>query len=276
VKEVPHPNSDAYLLARIPAEMAAALGCSEEERSGKPKGVYYVSASTIRGKEGTASTLAVVWKKVGDSWMVHSFSPVDEAKATLAAGKSENAQKAAAAVPVTWVEGDKELVESATAYLSTWIVDKNYTKSLSYMLPESFGCVDKNFDDPVAPTAAARKRAFRSGMQRLAEAAHSSKEFADSIRAPAVIRPNRRVVKHEHQDRFLLLSIADQAEPFLKCGERLVASEVEAEIGSNVTYGRLYASAFQMNVGGSPGAVFFMWKKTPQGWRIFYWQVEMP
>lgn len=284
LKPVRHRYEKEFLLVEVPDDLAEAFDCSHRQaqvRATKAKrdyGKHFGSAVRLRGQNGQALEMLFVWAKEGDYWRIVSYEVVEQARA--GGGFQLTRARAAVAeapVDVIQVEGDPEFIRAATAFAEQWFVRNNYESALAYLLSEAHACTAQVSEGvPRNETLEAQRQRLLNGMRQAADAMGKQRDLAAAVQAPTPVIPKLRVVRHPREAALLLMSVPDQLASLVHCGEQPKLVELRKQLGDQATYGQVYASAFQLRVSGTPAVFYALWHRADGGWRIFFWDVEVP
>jgi hypothetical protein len=265
---VGHRFAQAFLLARMPADLAAAYDCANRANDdGRPtltQREFYASAFRLRIPGGPAPVLVLIWAREPGGFRVVAFDVEEAAEPTvpLRVARVETAEPRARRVA-----GPASLVEAVTRFHRAWFVDADIDRALSFFDEPAYACLTP-FADGLVTADRASMRAMLEGV-RGTKAARST--LRDAIRTIEPSQLDLAVIDHPQQGAFTLLPVPDRFGDGAVCGQEMPDRASLASQGTPVASGLRYVSYFQLNRPGDPAFLWMLWSSTGGSWTIRYW-----
>jgi hypothetical protein len=210
LKPINQPHKSEFALYDVREDLAEEFDCvnqldstsiSPKAAKSKAFGKYFGAIFEIQGTDQKGNVVASLWRKENEYWKLISYKidpQLDRASVPNAATEP---------VPVSsieFVDGDRELVKTASDFLTLWLVKKDFDKALQYIASECLPCVNLYRPDDVeeAKGEAQQRERLKSGLIRVA-GTETVKRLEDAITAPEVYHPDIKVVKHRDSDAFV-------------------------------------------------------------------------
>jgi len=266
-----------FVLYDVPDDIALQYLCSAQdqlEASKKSKdphgyGKYFASVLRLRTDETHGDTMAVLWAKEGKYWKIVSYHVDPDPKA---APQIDLPPVETVALPR--VAGNAAFIAENQAFLKAWLIDDDFDQAMKRFAPEAFDCVKLYASEEGEPTITleeSRKR-LRAGMERIAEFAHKAPSLNDVFEGIDPSHPDLKIVIHDHEKAFTLVSVPDHMADEVDCDTSLttiVWTEPETKV-----YGNYYATAFFLDLlGNDPAVLYLLWARRDRNWRIISYHV---
>lgn len=274
LKPVAKAAGRPYYLASAPQGWAEAFDCDGDPANNLGRGDVYVTGVSFPATSGGRVEYAMAWQKQGKLWRIVALYLLNADTRQRALRASTEAKPTEA--KVVPVDGDPEFIEAATGFAEAWWVRRDPKETVSYLLPEAFGCLAPHAERSVPASPQARRRMLEDGIRNSVRDFNPAPRLEDALHAPPPAQDGVRVVRHTHDSALLLISVADQLAPVFQCGHKLSNAELKLKPGVERTYGNVYVSAFSAKTSGDPAVFYAAWRKSPSGWKIAFWQVETP
>jgi hypothetical protein len=269
----PHRAGAAFLLARVPQDLAAAYDCAN--RTGAEpslvQGEYFASAFRLRVPGGPAPVLVLLWTREPGGFRIVAMGVEEAGEPTLPI-RGTSRPASASALRARRVSGPAPLVEAATAFHRAWLLDRNTDRALTYIDEASFGCLLAESDSALGANRESMRRMLEAVGARVA----STSTLTAAIRTVEPAEPGANVVDHPEQRAFTIVPVGSAFAERAVCGSELPAPSPNRTAGEAEGLGRAFVSYFQLNLPGDPAFLLMLWTQRGSDWRIPYWTVVAP
>ena len=273
-RAVEQPYHQQFVLYKIAESLALEFQCGNRglaadeipEGSDSRFGKYFGAVLHLQAEEVRGETFALLWEKQEGAWKLISYevepgedqAGVPDLRTPIAAGAALR------------VSGDEKLIEAAKGFLMAWFVDRDIDKSMSFISPQAYSCVNLFLGEGETPRATAEEKEerLRLGLQRTLDEIGTPESLDEAIRAIAPTNPDIAVVTHPDEDEFSLLSMPNYLAAGYGCDFRAAGGEPLPR-PEKPSYGDYYAQAFSINmVAGEPAALGLLWGREGGSWKI--------
>ena len=264
-----------FTMFAVPTELATTQDCSgsppvDAMKKTKFKyGEYFGAAFGLHEGELNQGTLYLLWTKHHKYWQIASVQYVETGGPGLSS--STTPEPPEENVELRTVVGDKEANESMRSFLTAWLLKGDFKAAVSFVSPAAYAC----FDEPLDP--AKGRQAFVTGLAQVREVLGRRTALANYLEPfiPNDLTP--RLVTHPDQKAYAILSPSRRAAESLLCTDRdHLDRPAEVQLGEQ-DYGDYYVTAFRMKVqDGEPAALYTLWAREKDAWKIVAWQLIAP
>lgn len=280
---VDQPFHPQFVLYDIPEDIAIDFQCgrenepeaeAEQTESGR-YGKYFGAVFYLKTPVGDGGKVMLSWAKQDKFWKIVSF-------------RLEESVREAAALPdmrppvtesvAERVEGDPDFISANISLLEIWLVNHNYDKALNMFASDCNRCVSLYLpegEEKPANDIQARTR-LRTGLERMGSIFKKADRPRDIVEPVEPANPALKVITHEYEDVFTLISIPDHIGRGATCSQRLQVGQKWEEPPTN-TYGNYMGTLFKLKLLGDEPAVFLLlWKKEKDNWNVIAYHVISP
>jgi len=289
-KLIPQPYESEFMLYDVREDLAERMKCinqvdpsnlTEKAANSKSFGKYVASVFKFKRAGQQTETVAALWAKQNGYWKLISYDIEPEFEKYRVPDTTSADEAASTATPApAYVEGDKDLIRSATDFLNKWFVLGQPAEAFQYLSPRAFPCANLYRDDdtpaPSGPDEAGKL--IKAGMQKLVTIVGPVQKLDKAIHAPAVYHPDVRLVKHSNSSAFVLASVPDHMASAAGCqgrnpGEELYVQEPTA----GKVYGNFYAAGFRLRKTiGDSSVLWTVWAKENSQWKVVSYFIMTP
>jgi len=273
-RAVEQPYHQQFVLYDIAESLALEFQCgnrglaADEMPDGSDTrfGKYFGAVLHLQAQEVRGETLALLWEKQKGAWKLISFEiePGEDQ-----AGVPDMRTPVAAGTAVR-VSGDENLIEAAKGFLTAWFVDRDIDKSMSFISPQAYSCVNLFLreGETARATAEEKEDLLRRGLQRTLDEIGTPESLGEAIRALEPTNHDIALVTHPDEDTFSILSLPNYLAAGYGCEYR-VKGGGPLPRPENPQYGDNYAIAFHINmVTGEPAGVGLLWTREGGSWKL--------
>jgi len=140
-------------------------------------------------------------------------------------------------------------------------------RCVSLYLPEG--------EEKPATDEQARAR-LRVGLERMGAIFKAAEQPRDVVEPVEPAHPDVKVITHENEDVFTLISIPDYMGEGADCSQRLQTGHRWGEPDAKV-YGNYMGTLFELKLLGDEPAVFFLlWRRAVSDWKVIAYHVLTP
>jgi hypothetical protein len=273
---VEHPSQERYTLVHVPRELASVLTCGAmghpEDAHLLPVGDYYGTFFEIKESNNQFLDVFQLWGKEEEYWKLLSYHIALESRDEIYD-----------LIPDRWeipasnlerISGDPSLLESADRFFQSWIQDGNYDQALTFMSEDCYHC-PQHYDFKGKPEQISLDEAhgiIEKKLKMIRDGLDVGSSLQQAIRRVEPWNPSLKVISHDQEEAYTLVSVPDGfAEPLL-CENRHRAHEMER----SEEHGSYMASLFQTNVRSDhPAAMILLWSKDEDSnWKIVSYHIE--
>ena len=284
LKPIEQPHRSEFLLYDVREDLAEEFKCanrldsaeiSPKAAKSKDFGKYVGALFRIQAKDRTGNIVATLWRKDSGYWKLISYQ-IDP---QLDRSRIPDAGVERAAVPsLEFVDGDKDMIKAASDFLTLWLVKKDSDKALRYVAPECLPCVNlyRSDDTPAASGDDEARELLRRGMAKAA-AAVAARSLDDAIVAPQPHHPDLKLVKHRHDNAFVIASIPEYMGDAAGCEHRNSDGNPDFRPGAATGYGKYYACGFSLKESeADPAVLWIVWSKIHGSWKAVSYVLLTP
>jgi hypothetical protein len=289
-KEIKQPYGAEFVLYDVREDLAEQMKClnridpsniSAKAVSSKAFGKYVGAVFKFNVTGVQTETVAVLWAKQNGYWKIISYDLEPEfQRYRVPDTTSPAAIAAAAAPPMTYVAGDKDLTQKAGDFFNKWFVQDKPAEAFQYLSTRAYPCVNLYRDDdtPAAGTSAEQGKLIQTGMERVSTLVGPIKKLEEGIVSPNVSHPDVRLVKHPQSKAFVIASVPDHMAAAAGCQERKPGEDLYfQEPGTGKVYGNYYATGFRLlKTVGDPSVLWTVWAKDAGEWKIVSYFLMTP
>ena len=283
LRVIEQPYHRQFVLYDVPEDLALKFQCGREDDpealamkdAGQNYGKYFGSVFRLTTPKGEGGTMTLLWAKEGKFWKILSYEVSDEIREAAALPDLRPA------VPTTVAErvaGDPGFVAANKRLLETWLVDHDYDTALSMFSSECNRCVGLYLpDEEEKPATDEEARArLRVGLERMGALFKAAERPRDIVEPVEPAHPDVKVITHEEEDVFTLISAPDYMGEGAGCSQRLEAGQKWDESETKV-YGNYMGTLFELKlVGGEPAVFLLVWKKEGGDWKVIAYHILTP
>jgi hypothetical protein len=289
-KVISQPYESEFVLYDVREDLAEQMKClnridpanlSPKAVNSKSFGKYVGSVFKFKLTGIETESVAVLWAKDNGYWKIISYDLEPEyERYRVPDTTSDAAVAAAAAPPVVYVAGDKDLTKKAGDFLNKWFVLGQPEEAFKYLSPSAYACVNLYLDDdtpaPRSPEEAGKL--VQTGMQKLVTTIGPVKKLEQAIAAPNVSHPDVKLVKHSDPKAYAIASVPDHMAAAAGCTERKPGEDLYfKEPGTGKVYGNYYAVGFRIaKTVGDPSVLWTVWTKDSGQWKIVSYFLMTP
>jgi len=269
----PHRRGAAFLLARVPPDLAAAYDCANRGEGSSPTlsfTEYYASALRLRVPGGPAPALVLLWAREASGFRIVGVDVEEANEPTVPIGGPHGSIVALSRA--RRVPGPSSLIEAATTFHRAWFLDRDVDRALSYFDEASFGCLPDVSDGAMRGD----RDSMRTMLGEVSARAASRAALASAIRTVEPTQPGVEVVDHAGQQAFTVVPVSDPFVDAVTCGAELPVPAGAGPASGATRGNRGFVSYFQLNLPGDPAFIWMLWKPGADGWRVSYWTIVTP
>jgi len=273
---VAQPHHAQFVLYEIPEDIALSRDCAGRSladtsgteisgNSGKHFGVLFY----LRGAGFVGEPVMLLWAKEGSYWKIVSYEvepePTEMPFPIVYRGDDFTIDR---------VEGDPGFIEQNNEFLTAWLLEDRFDEAMGIFSPRCFSCVNLYPREDRSQTRSDQDAAgiLRRGLEQIARGVNKSR-LADSIEGVDPTHRDIRIIGHQREDAYTLLSMPDHIAGAFDCSR----FGTQAEDPDSGTYGNHYATAFRFRArSGAPAALLLIWGKEEGEWRIIACHVVTP
>jgi len=169
--------------------------------------------------------------------------------------------------PLPVVDGDNDIIRSASDFLKLLLVKKDVDSALRYLTPECLECA-KLYRSEDSPAPAVAPELLKSAMARIAASVGSVKHLEEAIVPAQPHHQDMKLVKHPDDKAFVIASIPEYMGDAAKCDRRDADGDPIFSQAPATGYGKYYASGFSLNEGKNhPAILWIVWAKVDGSWK---------
>jgi hypothetical protein len=280
---VEQPFHRQFVLYDVPEDIALDFQCGREddpevlarEQVSETYGKYFGSVFYLKTPKGEGGQVALLWAKQGKFWKIISYEVEEQIRE---AANLPDLRPPVAPVVAERVAGDPDFIAANRRLLETWLVNHDYDAALNMFSPECNRCVSLYLPDGEEKPAndeQARAR-LRVGLERTANLFKQAEKPRDIVEPVEPAHPDVKVITHEYEDVFTLISVPDYMGEGADCSQRLEAGQKWDE-SVNKVYGNYMGTLFELKLLGEESAVLLLaWRRDGDEWRVFAYHVLTP
>jgi PHD/YefM family antitoxin component YafN of YafNO toxin-antitoxin module len=274
-----------FVIYGVPEHVAALYECRNTIRVGdrpehRPTEVrgfkYFATTFSLNdpGNSGRVETLGMLWTKEEGYWKVVSYEV--EPSRYDASATMPNVGPASEMPELPREAGDPELIAATKDFFGSWFLKKNYSEALEHVSRRCYLCTDLDTTDTSQATPESRLRRLREGFQQVGEYVGPASRLEDVMEGVEPAHVDARVVTHQNEDAYSLMSVSDWLGDELDC-KRRVDGIFSAPDERAQRFGKYYLSAFRIKtVAGETTPFILAWAKEDDEWRIVSYKLELP
>ena len=282
LRVIEQPNHRQFVLFEVPEDIALDFMCGQESvpevaREGAPDkyGKYFGSSFYLKTPQGEGGQVVLLWEKRGKFWKIVSYETEERIRQ---AANLPDLRPELAAVVAERIAGDPVFVAANKNLLETWLVNHDYDAALTAFSTETNRCVSLYLPEgEEAPSTdrAARAR-LRVGLENLGTIFKGAERPRDIVEPVEPAHPDVKVMTHEFEDVFTLISVPDYMGEGADCSQRIQQGQEWDESETKV-YGNYMGTVFELKLVGDDAAVLLLvWKKEATDWKVIAYHVLTP
>ena len=172
------------------------------------------------------------------------------------------------------------MIRAAAAFHDAWYVRKDGEAAFKHLSPRCYPCynVFRPDEQPAAASSAEAGQLIGQRMKLLGEWAGAGSRIEDLLAAVEPHHHDLKIVKHDRQAAFAIVSLPDSMASHLDCAKlrRGESLPVETSAGPK-NYGAHYATGFRLKRSGPDAAVLWaLWGKEAAAWKVISYAVVAP
>jgi hypothetical protein len=286
LKPVKNHNPALFSLYEVPEELGTAADCAGGMEAAAAKltkatklkyGEFYLAGFRLATAEVQGATLYLLWTKEAKNWKAVAIKR-EPAEAPPMALPDLRPEEPPAAKPAM-LPGDPVMVNAATDFFTSWLTAKNVAKSLEFVSPSLYPCLNHYREEGAAPIESpeAGMQYLRERMTATAARFSGAAKLEDILQPVDPVQPQIGVVAHPHMKAFAIFSVPDHIGRTLTCGSEPKKGQKAAEPAGGPKYGNYYATCFQFRVeGGQPATPLLLWTRQDGLWKIVWLYIDVP
>ena len=266
---------NVFTAVSLPSNAAEQDGCSEGAlpapaiASKEKYGQYFGSVFRLHHGELNEGTLYFLWARQYKHWQILSLRYIDGDDRTSSWFAEAPAPEETRQLPN--VPGDREANLAIRDFLESWLVKGDFKTAMAFVSSASYAC----FDKPL--TGAEGEKTFLSGLIKIRKVVGPRAKLSDYLEPFVPDDPTLRLVIHPDENAFSILSTPEYAARSSMCHARQTAHTPSERVPTEQDYGRYYTTAFLMKVsGGEPAALYTLWGREKNRWKMVGWQLIAP
>ncbi len=174
------------------------------------------------------------------------------------------------------VDHSEGVHEAVYDYFKSWLVERKPDVAASYISVQSFPCLPDYRDNNQSASPLARVRIIKS-MRDVNAAIGRVDNLESVISAVARFDAESQPVQHPYNKLFALRRLPDNVAYEMDCRVRLRMKLAEDLPKPGRGYSNFYGVIFNFRPGkGDNGALFQLWSKEGNNWKLMSWQHENP
>ncbi len=273
VKMIKQAHSSEFVLYDVREDLAEEFKCanqtdsaniSAKEMKSTAFGKYVGAVFRISAKGEQGRTIATLWQRDNGYWkmIAYDVDPELERNAVPNAGAAP-----AKVTPLTVVDADKDMIRTASDFLTLWLVKKDVDGALRYLAPECLECA-RLYRSEGSSGSSAPAELLKDVMTKTAATVGPVRNLDDAIVAAQPHHPDMKLVKHRDEKAFVIASIPEYMGDAAKCDRRDADGDPIFSPAPAAGYGKYYASGFSLNEGeNSPAVLWIVWTKVNALWK---------
>jgi hypothetical protein len=286
LRVVEQPHHAQFVLFDVPDDVAARFECANRLRPEEaPKkairryGNYYGAVMTVKAADGRSQTLATLWQKQRGYWRLITFEPEPDGTSDEVTDKMRYSPEAASSVELERVDGPPDFVKANRKFLEQWVVSQKYDQAIEYFDPQCYPCYNLFLKDgqEAIDSDAGLKAALRTALASVGTTIGKIGRLEDAIQAVDAEHPHVKLLNHRQDRAFVLGSVPSYMAEGAACARKLEGKEFPEDLQADPQYGDYYATGFRLReMFGSPGALYLVWQKKADGWKIVTYAILTP
>jgi hypothetical protein len=287
LKVMSHPYEEQFTLVRVPEDMAETFLCQNrdvdwrdrvaEAGTGKYDKYWAAGFQLKLTADELGETVYLLWEKELKWWRIVAFQadPVDY-KAPVPDTNPDRGKARAKGAPR--VKGDPDFIRANHAFMNEWLVTRNYDAAFEHFSEGSYSCANLYLETEGRRLSTSQAgRRLREDLTDLEEHFPNPSGVGDVTDSAEVHHPDVKIVQHDHEDAYTLVSIPSYLGKSLDCTSALQDREFLPSEEDSMSYGDYYATAFQLDVPGEDQAVLYLvWHKNYGPWKITAFHLVTP
>jgi hypothetical protein len=283
LRVIEQPFHSQFVLYDVPEDIALAFQCGREDDPealvkkdiSQNYGKYFGSVLRLTTPKGEGGTLALLWAREDKFWKIVSYKVEEQIRAAAAL---PDMRPPLATSVAERVAGDPGFVAASYKLIETWLIQHDYDAALTMFSSKTDRCVGLYLPEGEAKPATdeqARAR-LRVGLERLGSIFKQAERPRDIVKPVEPVHPDIKVITHEYEDVFTLISAPDYMGEGADCSQRLEVGRKWEEHAAKV-YGNYMGTLFEMKLLGDEPAVFLLvWKKEGGDWKVVAYHILTP
>lgn len=264
-----------FTLFGMPSDVAHRNECSEgppPDATTKTKqkyGEYFGSAFRLHKGKVNEGTLYLVWARQYKKWQIVNVEYIERDDPGLSA--SANVDLPEEKVELRRVTGDPQANQNIHDFFKAWLLLGDFQTAVSFVSTVAYTC----FDEPLAP--AQGRQSLLSGLAEVRKALGRRTALADYLEPFIPEDPTFHLVPHQDEKAFAILSPPRSAAEGFLCAHHEKYDKTGEALPHDQAYGRYYVASFRVKVtDGEPAALYTLWSRETDIWKMVAWQLIAP
>lgn len=286
LKPVKNHDPALFSLYEVPNELGQAADCAGGLEAAAAKltkesklkyGEFFLSGLRLTAPQAKGANLYLLWNKEAKYWKIVAFRK-EPAEAPPTALPDLRPAEPPAAKPAM-LPGDPVMINAAADFFTSWLLTKNVAKSLEFVSPVLYPCLNLYREDGTPPIESPEAGAKFLGERMAATAAKfgQAAKLEDILQPVDPAQPEIGVVAHPHMQAFAIFSVPDHIGQRLTCDGVPKRGQKTPEPPGGPKYGNYFATCFQFRVeGGNPASLFLLWTHQGGLWKITWMYIDVP
>ncbi len=262
-KPVAHQHSQLFSQQHLTDTAARSMDCRVRQRveladplpyGGNEFGEYYATETRLVREKGPATVFTQLWTKEEGHWKVISW----HLEHPLVGGALQRpaAEAEAPAVAAAAHASDAGIVKASTAFLTEWLLTRDYARADAYFAPRAAFCPDIREAGSVP-----------SFLKSIGDEVQGGGSLGDRIRAVPFGHAHLQKMSHPLDGAFLLTRVSTDLAKTLECNA--AAPDRVSTMGQPAFDGQAYRTDFSIRAAtGHPAVVSLLWRLERNNWRI--------
>jgi hypothetical protein len=285
LRPIRNTHSAEFDLFDMPADIAFDFECANRNRlegeteKGKPERKFgkYVGASLrLKSPQAKGDRLLILWAKESGYWKIISWSIEPDQLASKQA--PEAAQAAAAETKLERVAGDPGMIAAAAGFFDAWFVKQNFDQAVGYVSERSYSCINLYLDEGAKKVRnwAEGRQKLREGMRNVAKKIGRKSDVSEAVEGIVPAHPALKLVTHPQEQAYTLVSVPDEIAKAFECLSQAQGVRIAQKTEGTGVYGNYYGTIFELKVEGAPAALYLLWGREKDQWKIIAYAIEVP
>ncbi len=285
LRPIRNPHRAEFDLFETPEDIAFEFECANRNRlpgeteKVKPERRYgsFAGASLrLKLPQAKGDRLLILWTKESGYWKIISWSIEPD----QLAGKEapEAVQAAAAETKLERVAGDPGMIAAAAGFFDAWFVEQNFDQAMGYVSEQCYPCINLYLDEGVKKVRNWKegRQKLREGMRNIAKKIGRKDDVSNAIERIVPAHPALKIVTHAQEQAYTLVSVPDEIARDFKCPSQAQGGKIAQQTEGTAVYGNYYGTIFELKVDGTPAALYLLWGREKDQWKIIAYSIEVP
>lgn len=270
-----HAYDNEFTLLELPPSAVEGLECHDpasplppwhENRDQK----FYGASMHLVMDEAEGLDLFQIWTAEEGRWKIVAFHTDVHADTSAVLGA-----RAPKAVEREERPADADFAEAVDTFLETWLIERRYDDTLSWISERAFACVALYNDPEELERFDGADELFRQRLEEVSRFVGTPERLDQALASIVPWDPDLHVLGHDQGDAYTLLSVNDYIAEQLDCRHRsahgLYVSERERSHGTH------FAAMFQLRRAGEHAPVLtLLWAQEDGAWKVISYHVAIP